>query len=975
MEQYTTFKKLVDKLEEFANKHPNINSFGFGNLVEFGKDVENTTPLYPLLFVVPQGIQYNEGITQYQLQVFLADKLNDDLDGSVDIVSEMSLISKDLLGTFKLNPDFMYLGDFDFPVNAAPFMERFNDMLAGVSTTISFNVSDYLDICQLNEDLGPQLYLDLTRSDYADGTNRYSGAIFISRYDNETGDGGLWWNLETEEGIAITDEYPKRVQVNIPLDDEPNKYRYSVFALGYSEPIFGAELLNGNEPFSSSTCNVANIFTFTGDGKTDWYWNVSPDYDCVDYPEFNVYTSDGFLDDGNYPIEWRMEIVPDGGGDTRYYPAQGDWVEIRAALQGYNFTRQYVDGDEVTIYIRDNRAGQGDTFMNVELNGTEVYTDQCYGEIEYSFTLTGESTHDVYLQGRIECAPLPTPTPSPTLTPSATLTPTPTITPSPTITPTPSATPGPAGPTPPSGMVMWYDFQDDLTMSITSSGGTDYITGIDNKAPSYLGNWDLTNDSGTLSRYPVLTTNITGFTGHAHTGQTNGAQGAEFIDTAVTSDRRWLHVTGGTQHDFTGYTFVHIMKYTNPSSKTNPIVYHGLLSSNSSSYYANRFIKSGGLYLYDYASNSFSSDRNVWNLTGDYQDVRDYYFADTLRMTGRFNYNTGDSMVEHNNTFIDHYTYNDYSVTGVTRDTFGYGIYTYNNGSSSFDFYDGDAIVLETIIYDRDLNDSDWTTLETYLDYKYGNPIDIAEAAPTNASGWTENIVNYTGVTGNYGTRNDSVSTRFQLFGDIQIEEWARQIYSHNDMRMLLPRRIPEVSSGGADVAVEIVMTNYDKSTFPGALELDAFYASGGTRLYGVDCNGLSQTSTFYDWNYGDQQIDAMSVSDCVLPIYSGFVQYTGETGMVVRFTDLNNGDAEIATLSGTGVQTLTLTGESGFNFGIYGTGGTASGNVEWIEYSINNCDPGDIDSQNNSNCGPTTSNSTTMNRCYLWTFQSVNSC
>jgi len=151
MEQYTTFKKLIDKLEEFANRHPNINSFGFGNLVEFGKDVDNTAPLYPVLFVVPQTINYNEGLTEYGLQIFLADRLNDDNDGSVSIVSEMSLISKDLLGIFKLNEDFMYLADFDFPITATPFLERFNDVVAGVSTTINFRVSDYLDVCQLND--------------------------------------------------------------------------------------------------------------------------------------------------------------------------------------------------------------------------------------------------------------------------------------------------------------------------------------------------------------------------------------------------------------------------------------------------------------------------------------------------------------------------------------------------------------------------------------------------------------------------------------------------------------------------------------------------------------------------------------------------------------------------------------------------------------------------------------------------------
>ena len=149
MEEYITFKKLMDKLEEFANRHPNINSFGYGNLVEFGKDIDNTAPLYPLMFIVPQGITYNNAVTQYSLQIFFADRLNDDLEGSISIISEMSLITKDLLGIFKLDDEYMYIADYDFPINSQPFQERFDDVLAGVTSTINFNVSDYLDICQL----------------------------------------------------------------------------------------------------------------------------------------------------------------------------------------------------------------------------------------------------------------------------------------------------------------------------------------------------------------------------------------------------------------------------------------------------------------------------------------------------------------------------------------------------------------------------------------------------------------------------------------------------------------------------------------------------------------------------------------------------------------------------------------------------------------------------------------------------------
>ena len=86
-------------------------------------------------------------------------------------------------------------------------------------------------------------------------------------------------------------------------------------------------------------------------------------------------------------------------------------------------------------------------------------------------------------------------------------------------------------------------------------------------------------------------------------------------------------------------------------------------------------------------------------------------------------------MLEHNNTYMTHNNWRSMTgTTGTTKNTFTYGYQVYNNGSTIANFSDGNNIVLETLIYDRVLNDTDWDTLETYLDYKYGNPFDISEA-------------------------------------------------------------------------------------------------------------------------------------------------------------------------------------------------------------------------------------------------------
>ena len=105
MNQYITFHKILDYLQEWVDGSPIMNSFGYGNLVDFGKNISGTTsPNYPFLFAVPQAITYDENTTTYQLTLIFADILNTDVDNEKDCVSDMSLQARRFLscGVVKL---------------------------------------------------------------------------------------------------------------------------------------------------------------------------------------------------------------------------------------------------------------------------------------------------------------------------------------------------------------------------------------------------------------------------------------------------------------------------------------------------------------------------------------------------------------------------------------------------------------------------------------------------------------------------------------------------------------------------------------------------------------------------------------------------------------------------------------------------------------------------------------------------------
>ena len=151
MNEYVTFHDILDYIEEFQIQSPILNSFGYGNLVDFSKTVSGQTVQYPYLFVVPQSIIYDENTTTYQLSIIFADILNYDLSNEKDAVSDMSLQARRFISyikrgmqTFPLLYDNM---EVQLPANAIPFMERFADHVAGVAIDLQLVILEDINAC------------------------------------------------------------------------------------------------------------------------------------------------------------------------------------------------------------------------------------------------------------------------------------------------------------------------------------------------------------------------------------------------------------------------------------------------------------------------------------------------------------------------------------------------------------------------------------------------------------------------------------------------------------------------------------------------------------------------------------------------------------------------------------------------------------------------------------------------------------
>ena len=99
-------KNIVDDFQLLADRHKQINSFGFGDVDEFTYQVDrrdkqvnpsDQAPYYPYFYVVPSNVIQEFGFMTYEFQLLVSDIMKRDMDNMTDISNnnvEISLIKK-----------------------------------------------------------------------------------------------------------------------------------------------------------------------------------------------------------------------------------------------------------------------------------------------------------------------------------------------------------------------------------------------------------------------------------------------------------------------------------------------------------------------------------------------------------------------------------------------------------------------------------------------------------------------------------------------------------------------------------------------------------------------------------------------------------------------------------------------------------------------------------------------------------------
>lgn len=128
----TSLINIYDNLKSIADRHQQINSFGFG---QFSDIATSGTINYPIMYVMPNGSNIKAGEVGYKLSIIVADLVEKGKNNEVDVLSDTHKIACDIIADLKIGGhkfDSTYRFDLSpQDVTMTDFFERFDEEVAG----------------------------------------------------------------------------------------------------------------------------------------------------------------------------------------------------------------------------------------------------------------------------------------------------------------------------------------------------------------------------------------------------------------------------------------------------------------------------------------------------------------------------------------------------------------------------------------------------------------------------------------------------------------------------------------------------------------------------------------------------------------------------------------------------------------------------------------------------------------------------
>jgi hypothetical protein len=138
----TNFKQIIQDMSGMAYYHPQINSFGFGDITQITMDIETQKePVYTKMYVVPGQVTLAENRLLYNFSIIICDRINEDYSNQRDVMSDTLEVAKDMFTIMYQSYTAQY-GNFswyyepEWGPQVVPFLERFETILGGWTLNI-----------------------------------------------------------------------------------------------------------------------------------------------------------------------------------------------------------------------------------------------------------------------------------------------------------------------------------------------------------------------------------------------------------------------------------------------------------------------------------------------------------------------------------------------------------------------------------------------------------------------------------------------------------------------------------------------------------------------------------------------------------------------------------------------------------------------------------------------------------------------
>ena len=145
----STYKVLVEELESIALSHMAVKQFQVGQLSDL--DVQNNDhpfQRFPVVFLIPEQSEMDRGgKVTFGFRLLVADIAENQEDLQKNVHNTTFMILQDLMSKIIMTPWGELEIEATTPVIFEPFVEKFNNNLAGWSAQLDLTVKSSFDLC------------------------------------------------------------------------------------------------------------------------------------------------------------------------------------------------------------------------------------------------------------------------------------------------------------------------------------------------------------------------------------------------------------------------------------------------------------------------------------------------------------------------------------------------------------------------------------------------------------------------------------------------------------------------------------------------------------------------------------------------------------------------------------------------------------------------------------------------------------